>query len=76
MIVTQQYHLYRALYIAGQLGIEAYGVSATLDTYSKQVYRDIREVLARVKDFYCTLLEVKPKYLGEFISLYGDGNLT
>ena len=76
VIVTQQYHLYRALYIAGQLGIEAYGVSATLDTYSKQVYRDIREVLARVKDFYCTLLEVKPKYLGKFISLYGDGNLT
>ena len=76
VIVTQQYHLYRALYIAEQLGIEAYGVSATLDTYSKQAYHDIREVLARVKDFYCTLLEVKPKYLGEFISLHGDGNLT
>lgn len=50
LIVTQQYHLYRALYIAQKLGIEAYGISADLRTYRKQLKYDLREVLARVKD--------------------------
>ena len=33
LIVTQEYHLYRALYIADQLGVEAYGVSSDYHTY-------------------------------------------
>ena len=49
--VTQTYHLYRAMYIAEDLGLEANGASADLDIYAGQLYRDIREVLARVKDF-------------------------
>ena len=52
LIVTQEYHLYRALYIAETLGIEAYGVSADLRSYRKQFARDIREVLARCKDVW------------------------
>lgn len=50
LIVTQRYHLYRALYIAEKLGIDAYGVSANLRTYTKQFKFSLREVLARVKD--------------------------
>jgi len=50
LIVTQKYHLYRALYIAEKLGIEAYGISADLRTYGKQLKYDLREILARVKD--------------------------
>ena len=53
--VTQEYHLYRAMYIARDLGMDVKGASADLDIYSGQLYRDIREVLARVKDFgICT----------------------
>ena len=52
LIVTQKYHLYRALYIAQTLGIDAYGVSADLRTYIKQFKYDVREVLARVKDVF------------------------
>ena len=55
VIVTQEYHLYRALYIAGALGIEAYGVHADLRTYRGQGYREIREHFARVKDFLLTI---------------------
>jgi vancomycin permeability regulator SanA len=55
VIVTQEYHLYRALYIAKALGAEAYGVSADLNTYRGQAYRDIREHLARLKDFLITI---------------------
>ena len=51
VIITQEYHLFRALYIAEQSGIEAIGVSADLRTYRGQFYRDLREMLARVKDF-------------------------
>ena len=55
IIVTQKYHLYRALFIADSLGLEAYGVSADLRTYRGQIYRDLRELAARVKDFFLVL---------------------
>ena len=55
IIVTQKYHLYRALYIADSLGLDAYGVSADLRTYRGQLYRDIRELAARVKDFFLVI---------------------
>ena len=52
VIVTQEYHLSRALFLAESYGLEACGVSATLRTYGpKQVQWSLREVLARDKDF-------------------------
>ncbi len=76
IIVTQKYHLYRALYIAEQLGIEAYGVASDQHTYGGQMMRDIREVAARCKDFATTMMCPRPTYLGERISIQGDGDLT
>lgn len=76
IIVTQNYHLPRALLIARKMGLEAYGVASDYNTYAGQTYRDIREILARNKDFLYTIIKPKPKYLGEAISIQGDGNLT
>ena len=76
IIVSQGYHLYRALYIAESLGIEAYGVSADIRTYAGQIMRDIREVAARVKDFAKCIIKPKPTYLGDEIPVWGDGDLT
>ena len=76
IIVTQKYHLYRALYTAEQLGIEAYGVASDQHTYGGQMMRDIREVAARCKDFATTMMRPRPTYLGERISIQGDGDLT
>ena len=76
LIVTQQYHLYRALYIAEQLGMDAYGVAADYRQYSGQLSRDIREVLARVKDFGMSIFQPEPTYLGEAIPISGNGDLT
>lgn len=76
VIVTQGYHLSRALYIAKCLGIDAVGVSADLRTYRGQALRDVREVLARNKDFFSCAFKVKPKYLGEKIDLQDDGRVT
>ncbi len=54
VIITQEYHLYRALYIADSQGLNAVGVSADLRPYRNQFVRDVREILARTKDFYIT----------------------
>ena len=76
IIVTQDYHLYRALYIAESFGIEAYGVNADYREYWGQSKRDAREILARFKDFATVTLKPEPTYLGETIDISGDGNLT
>lgn len=76
IIVTQKYHLFRALYIAKQLGIEAYGVASDPRSYRGAVYREVREVLARNKDFVMCIFKPEPTYLGETIPVFGDGDLT
>jgi len=76
VIITQEYHLYRALYIADSLGLEAYGVASDQRTYSGQTMRDVREILARNKDFLTSLFKPKPTYLGDKISLDGSGDIT
>ena len=77
IIVTQKYHLYRAMYAAKKLGLDAYGVSATKRKYdNKQWIRDIREWLARVKIFGKCITKPKPKFLGKKIDLSGSGDVT
>ncbi|MEE1225427.1 MAG: ElyC/SanA/YdcF family protein [Clostridia bacterium] len=76
IVVTQEYHLYRALYIAQKLGMEAYGVSSDYRPYYGQTYREVREILARCKDFATTLFKPEPTFLGEAIPVSGNGNLT
>ena len=76
IIVSQEYHLYRALHIAKMLGLESWGVGADYRAYSGQIMRDIREVLARVKDFGLGIFQPKPTYLGDPIPITGNGNLT
>ena len=76
VIVTQKYHLYRALYIANQLGIEAYGVGADLRQYVGATYRKVREILARDKDFVKCIFKPEPTYLGDTIPVSGNGDIT
>ena len=76
IIVTQEYHLYRALYIARSLGLEAWGVSADRRSYAGQTIRDVREIAARVKDYLWCRIQPEPTYLGEAIPLSGSGDLT
>lgn len=76
VIVSQEYHLYRAIYIAQALGLDAYGVAADGEDYAGQWQRDAREVLARVKDFFTSIWKPEPTYLGEAIPVSGDGDVT
>ena len=76
IIVTQKYHLYRALYIARSINLKANGVSATKRRYFGQTKRDIRELAARIKDFFKCIRRPDPTYLGEVIPIQGNGDKT
>ena len=76
IVVSQEYHLYRALYLAEKLGLDAYGVSAMDIDYRGQAYREFREMLARAKDFCTAVIQPQPKFLGEEIPISGNGDLT
>ena len=76
VIVTQKYHLYRALYIANRLGIEAYGVGSDPRQYEGATNREIREILARDKDFIKCIFKPKPTYLGDTIPVSCNGDVT
>lgn len=69
VIVTQEYHLYRALYLADALGLEAWGVAADGQNYRGQTMRDLREILARDKDILWALFQPKPHHLGDPVPL-------
>lgn len=76
IIVTQKYHLFRALYAAEQFGMRAVGVSADVREYSEAFYRETRETLARVQDFFECLFKPLPTCLGDPVDIGGDGNIT
>lgn len=76
IIVTQEYHLYRALYVANQLEVEAFGVASDYQRYWGQAIRDAREVFARCKDFATAIFKPEPTYLGEAIPVAGNGDIT
>ena len=76
IIVTQKYHLYRSIYIANFLGIKSYGIKSDARIYTKMPYHLVREMLARCKNFIKCIFKMKPKYLGEKISLKQSGDVT
>ena len=78
IIISQKYHLYRAIYVAEYLGLEAYGVDSQLRPYAADtnIYNTIREFLARNKEFIYVRLNPKPTYLGEVIPINGNGDVT
>ena len=78
IIVTNEYHLPRALYIARKLGIDAYGIKSDKRQYQLMDSYKKRELLAQLKDFvYVNILKPEPKFLGEVIPVSGsDGRVT
>lgn len=68
IIISQRFHLERALYIADDLNIEARGFIAK-DPLHKASYQKViaREVLARTKAWLdCHILNTQPKYPGPY----------
>ena len=76
IVVSQKYHLFRALYVAKALGLEAVGVPAEDILYVGQTYRELREIAARCKDFLYCIIKPLPAFLGDVIPVSGNGNAT
>lgn len=74
IIVSQKYHLYRAVYDARDLGLDAWGVAAEEIAYAGQIGRELREILARNKDFLYCIFEPEPTFLGEPVPVWGNGD--
>ena len=69
VIITQKYHMYRALYIADKLNIEAKGIIAdNIDYPFIMLKNNIREVFARDKNFFKVIFEPQSKYLEEIVN--------
>ena len=77
IIVTQEYHLKRAVFVARELGLEAYGVASDKREYRGMAINNLREIAARNKDFiWAKLIKPEPTFLGESIPVFGDGKAT
>jgi len=78
IIVTQEYHLKRAVFIARELGLEAYGVASDKHDYGQVMAAyGVREMAARNKDFWLAkVIKPEPTFLGEAIPVFGDGGAT
>ncbi len=77
VIVTQKFHVYRSVYIARKLGIDAVALEAPeMVSYAKRLHRvwEFREFLARIKAFFSVAFNVKPTYLGNQIPITGDSS--
>ena len=76
IVITQDFHIHRSVYIARQLGIDAVGCrTINIYQYPKMslIKWNIRELLARVKTFFLIKTNAKPTYLGEPIPITGSG---
>lgn len=76
IVVTQSYHLYRAVYVANGLDIDTLGVASDYRSYSNQLQFELREIPARTKDFVQTLFKVPFVFDGEAIDLNQSGDIT
>ena len=78
IVTTQAYHLYRAMFAAQGLGMETRGVASDHGAYDNQRMYSLREVIARTKDFFNTLLQVPVESAHDAapVNLADSGDLT
>ncbi len=76
IVVTQSYHEYRALYIGEKSGLEVRGAASDQQQYGGQVLRDLREFLARNRDFLKVMIKAESLIGGEVIPISGSGLIS
>lgn len=76
IIVTQEFHLPRVVYLGRSLGLTVYGVPADRQEYRKIETFRTRELFANVKAVFDIVAGSQPTYLGQPISVDGDGQVT
>jgi len=77
LVVTQDFHLARAVWLARRAGLTAHGVSADLHGYGRQgMLSQAREALARVKAVGDVVRDAQPRYLGPQVPITGDARAS
>ena len=76
LIITQDFHLPRALYLANELDLEVLGCSADLRTYQNIKKFKKREILARIKAWINITFLATPKYMGITYDINERGEQT
>lgn len=77
-IVTQKFHIHRAVYMARALGVDAHGIALDEEQFGLRniIFWNIRESIARSKSFFDVALDVGSQYLWQKIPITGDGHLS
>lgn len=76
VVVTQRFHLPRAIYIARKNGLTAVGLAADRRQYRYRRRYAVREYFAVVKAFFDVLTGQEPRFLGEAYPVTGSGIKT
>lgn len=76
LVVTQKYHLSRALYLGSELDLNLLGCASDLREYQNIKKMKQREILARVKAWINISFGTLPKYLGYTYDISGNGEQT
>ncbi len=72
IVVTQAFHMSRAVYIGNSLGVDTVGFVADKQRYQSEFMNNFRESFARVKAFFDVKFHALPKFLGPKIPITGD----
>lgn len=75
-LVTQEYHLNRAIYIGNKLGVNAIGFSANVGVYKGYKYVTFREYLSIFKSFLDVARNRDPHFSGQTIDINGVSNYS
>ncbi len=76
ILVTQGFHLPRAIFIAKHLGLSVIGIDAALRSYGfEECWYELREILASEYAWLDVITQRKPKFLGKKESLFASGDI-
>ena len=75
-LISQEYHLNRAIYIGQKLGIKSVGYSANNGEYLGYKYVTFREYGSIFKSFFDVLRNREPRFLGNPIDINGVSNYS
>ncbi len=76
IVVTQEFHISRAVFLGKSLGLDVIGVTCDRGVYVKEKANAKRESMARIKAIFTAVIKPKPTYLGEPIPIWGSGSVT
>ena len=75
-LISQKYHLSRAIYIGQNIGIKSVGYSANKGDYKGYGYVTFREYISVFKSFIDVLRNREPHFLGNPIDINGSSNYS